>query len=128
MNPAGAEAHGVGGVEQIGADRRAVQLMRHAVLSLKDQQDRRRAVVRLAVRVAHDGTVQPVHLGNVLRFLHDHDLDSLLSAPGGRVGPRLHHSLQFLLCDLLRLEFTDRAAIFQDFQCFCFHFDTLTIL
>lgn len=122
VDPAGAQAYGVGGVHHIAEDKGAVAdgiaplFQRRA----EDEHDGRRVVIRIAFAV-HYRRVHPDELSDYLRVLHGHDPGILVAHAGGRVGSGLKHGLQLFVCDLFLFETADAAAFAQGFQYLVVH-------
>ena len=75
--------------------------------------------------LAHDSGVHAGELGAGGSVLHHHDLCALAAHGAGGVGAGFQHGIQFFVCDLLRLIGTAAAAVFDGFQGFVGHSNSL---
>ena len=128
MDPAGADAERMGGVHQI-AEHKAAVLNSGAGLCVgQHDEDRRRAVERMAVRIAEHGGVHPLQLRDILRLLQDDDLRRLTAHGGRGIDTGLQNGVQLRVRDLLREIFAHAAARFQTIQNFVHNIALLFLL
>lgn len=113
-----------GGQHQVAHDKAAVGYGICGVSIGQHHQDGGSAVHGVGV-LAHDSGVHAGELGAGGSVLHDHDLCALAAHGTGGVGAGFQHGIQFFVCDLLRLIGTAAAAVFDGFQGFVGHSNSL---